>query len=127
MHFEVLIEDKSGSIALDVVLEKILGKNTQSHSWRLHPYKGIGRIPKNLQAVPDPQKRLLLDHLPRLLRGYGRSRQPGRDCVVVVLDLDHRHCVPFRREMLNVLNACKPEAEDPIQNCHRGGRGVAAR
>ena len=93
---------------LDVVLEKILGKNAQSHSWRLHPYKGIGRIPKNLQAVRDPQKRLLLDHLPRLLRGYGRSLQPGRDCVVVVLDLDHRHCVPFRREMLNVLNACNP-------------------
>ncbi len=27
MHFEVLVEDQSGSIALDVVLEKILGTN----------------------------------------------------------------------------------------------------
>ena len=44
MHFEVLVEDKSGSIALDVVLGKILGKNGQTHSWRLHSCKGIGRV-----------------------------------------------------------------------------------
>lgn len=61
MRFEVLVEDQSGSIALDVVLEKILGANGADHSWRLHRYKGIGRIPKNLHAVTDPRKRLLLD------------------------------------------------------------------
>ena len=108
MHFEVLIEDKSGSIALDAVMEKILGGNGQTHSWKLHPYKGIGRIPRNLHAVPDPGKRLLLNHLPRLLRGYGRSLRPGRECVVVVVDLDNRNCVVFKRELLGVLNACRP-------------------
>lgn len=46
MHFEVLVEDKSGSIALNVLLEKILGVNGHGHSWKLHPFKGIGRIPK---------------------------------------------------------------------------------
>ena len=108
MHFEVLVEDQSGGIALDVVLEKILGKSGQSHSWRLHPYKGIGRIPANLHAVPNPRKRLLLNHLPRLLRGYGRSLQPGRDCVLVVVDLDTQDCIKLKQELLGVLQACNP-------------------
>ena len=108
MHFEVLVEDQSGGIALDVVLEKILGKSGQSHSWRLHPYKGIGRIPANLHAAPNPRKRLLLNHLPRLLRGYGRSLQPGRDCVLVVVDLDTQDCIKLKQELLGVLQACTP-------------------
>ncbi len=107
MRFEVLVEDRSGSIALDVVLEKILGANGQ-HSWRLHACGGVGRIPKDLHAAPDPRKRLLLDHLLRLLRGYGRSFLRGEACVVVVVDLDDRDCVAFKRELAAVLNACNP-------------------
>lgn len=108
MHFEVLAEDWSGSIALDVVLEKILGANGANHTWRVHAYRGIGRIPKNLHAVTDPSKRILLDQLPRLLRGYGRSLQPGRGCVVVVVDLDDRDCLTFKQELFGVLHACRP-------------------
>ena len=108
MHFEVLVEDRSGSIALDFVLEKILGANGATHTWKLHAYKGIGRIPKNLYAVPSPRKRFLLNHLPSLLRGYGRSLRLGRACVVVVVDLDQVNCVTFKQELLSVLNACNP-------------------
>jgi len=32
MHFEVLSEDRSGSAALDIILEKILGSNGSKHS-----------------------------------------------------------------------------------------------
>ena len=111
MHFEVLVEDRSRSIALDVVLEKILGKG---HSWRLHSCMGVGRIPKDLRSEPDPRKRLLLDQLLRLLRGYGRhfwryGRFRREDaCVVVVVDLDDRDCMAFKRELVAVWNACNP-------------------
>ena len=71
MNFEVLVEDRSGSMALDVILEKILGKNGQTHSWKLHTYKGIGRIPKDLHAEPDRGKKLLLNCLPGMSRAYG--------------------------------------------------------
>ena len=108
MHFEVLVEDQSGSIALDVVLEKILGANGANHSWRLHRYRGIGRVPKNLHTAADPRKRLLLDQLPRLLRGYGRSLDPRLNCVVVVVDLDDRDCRTFKHELLAVLHGCNP-------------------
>ena len=45
MHFEVLVEDRSGSIALDILLEKILGQNGQPHSWRLHPTRASAGYP----------------------------------------------------------------------------------
>ena len=107
MHFEVLAEDRSGSIALECLLEKILGANHTTHSWNLHSYKGLGRIPKDLHRAPDRKKRLLLHHLPRVLRGYGWSLPPSA-AVVVVVDADDRDCVAFKRELLDVLEACTP-------------------
>ena len=107
MHFEVLVEDQSGSIALECLLEKILGANGTAHTWIIHPYKGLGRIPKGLHSVTDPQKRILLDRLPDLLRGYGRSL-PQSAAVVVVVDADDRDCVAFKRELLAVLEKCTP-------------------
>ena len=107
MHYEVLVEDQSGSIALDAIMEKILGTNYTSHSWRLHSYKGLGRIPKNLRSVTDPKKRILLDQLPAILQGYGKSLTP-HDVVIVVVDLDDRDCLVFKKELVNVLNACNP-------------------
>lgn len=107
MHVEVLVEDKSGSVALDCLLEKILGANGSVHSWRTFAYKGLGHIPQNLRGVTDPKKRILLDQLPKLLRGYGRSL-PQSDAVVVVVDLDGRDCRAFKQELLAVLNGCRP-------------------
>mgnify|MGYP000947695623 CR=1 FL=1 len=82
MHFEVLVEDASGAIMLEFFLEKILGSNGHRHTYRIHPYKGIGRLPKDLRGKADPAKRILLEQLPKLLRGYGRSLQCG-DAVVI--------------------------------------------
>ena len=66
MHLEILVEDQSGKKALDILVPKIIG---DQHTFNVHPYKGIGRIPKNLAANRDVTKRVLLDQLPRLLRG----------------------------------------------------------
>ena len=107
MHLEVLVEDKSGSIALDRILEKILGVNGSVHSWRIHPYKGIGRLPKNLRGVANPSNRLLLDNLPSVLRGYGKSLTDS-SAVVVVMDADGKDCMALKQELLDVLNLCDP-------------------
>ena len=107
MHLEVLVEDKSGSIALDRILEKILGANGSVHSWRIHPYKGIGRLPKNLRGVANPSNRLLLDNLPSVLRGYGKSLTDS-SAVVVVMDADGKDCMALKQELLDVLNLCDP-------------------
>ena len=70
-------------------------------------YKGIGRLPKNLLGVPNPANRFLLDNLPILLRGYGRSLTDS-SAVIVVVDADDKDCIAFKQELLGVLNACNP-------------------
>ena len=107
MHFEVLVEDRSGSIALEHILEKILGPNFAEHSWRIHPYKGKGQLPSNRYAAPDPRNQQLLSNLPSLLRGFGRSLGESSS-VVVVVDLDDDDCLQFKQDLLDVLNDCNP-------------------
>lgn len=106
MHIEVLAEDASGAKLLQAVLPKLLGEEGDPHTWRVHNYRGIGRIPKNLHQGGDPGKRILLDQLPRLLRGYGKT--PGIDAVVVVLDADDRGCVGFLKELKALAANCDP-------------------
>lgn len=106
MHIEILVEDSSGEQLLQILLPKIIGPQGQPHTWRLHAYKGIGRIPSGLAPKADPAKRILLDQLPKLLRGYGKT--PGIDAVVVVLDTDKRRCSDFLSELKATAASCHP-------------------
>lgn len=106
MHIEVLVEDSSGGKLLEALMPKVIGENGEFHTWRIHPYKGIGRLPSGLTANGDPAKRILLDQLPRLLTGYGNT--PGIDAVIVVLDSDRRDCKIFLEELKMLLSRCTP-------------------
>ena len=108
MHFEVLAEDVSGSIALGHILERILGANYTEHSWRMHSFRGKGRLPDNLYEAPSPKNQQLLNNLPSLLRGLGRSLEESTSAVVVVVDLDDDDCLKFKQDLLDVLNTCNP-------------------
>lgn len=104
MHIEVLVEDSSGARLMEHLLPKILGDEGSPHTWRIHSYKGVGRIPKNMTLKSDPNKKSLLDNLPRLLAGYGNT--PGYDAVLVLVDTDDREPHTFRSEIQNAINAC---------------------
>ena len=112
MHFEILVEDQSGKKALDILVPKIIGND---HTFNVHSYKGIGRIPKNLGSNGNASKRILLDQLPRLLRGYGNTfaNYPADypAAVIFVCDLDDKCLKAFRQELFNILNACNPRPE----------------
>ena len=112
MHFEILVEDQSGKKTLDEIVPRIIGA---AHTFRVLPYKGIGRIPKGMRPSSDADKRILLDQLPRLLRGHGKTFAGYglnyHAAVVVVCDLDRRCFHEFRRELLDLLNACNPKPE----------------
>ncbi|MBN8520436.1 MAG: DUF4276 family protein [Alphaproteobacteria bacterium] len=108
MHFEVFVEDQSAKKTLDILIPRIVGKN---NTFKVIDYKGIGRIPRDLRGVIDPNKRILLDRLPQILKGLGHSHQYGGVVVVVVCDLDNRCLKQFRQELLNVLNSCNPRPE----------------
>lgn len=106
MHLEVLVEDASGKIALEILVPMVLGAQGEPHTWRIHAYKGVGRIPRNLQVTADPSKRILLDQLPRLLGGYANT--PGIDAVMVVLDSDTRPCGNLLQELRTIAATGHP-------------------
>ncbi len=56
-------------------------------------------------------KRILLDNLPRLLVGYGKSWYQGYGAVIVVCDLDDKCLKSFRTELVALLNQCNPQPE----------------
>jgi len=101
MHIEFLIEDQSGAKAIEILLRKIFESNA-AVTYNIHSYKGIGRIPKNLQPKNNANKRILLDQLPRLLRGYGKI--PNFGFIVIICDLDDKNKKQFLSELNNVLN-----------------------
>lgn len=106
MHIEVLVEDSSGAKLIGTLLPAVIGDFDSPHTWRVLRYKGIGRLPAGLSVKADPAKRALLDQLPRLLTGYGKT--PGIDAVVVVLDSDRRDCKSFLKELQTLLQRCRP-------------------
>jgi len=107
MHFEILVEDDSGKEMLNVLLPKILPKDRDA-TFRVISYKGIGSIPKGLKTSQEASKRTLLNQLPRLLQGYGKTFKSNRSlyAVIVVCDLDDRDFRSFLNELNAVLDNC---------------------
>lgn len=107
MHIEFLVEDSSGKVALQTLIPKIVDAGLE---FRIHSYKGVGRLPQGLRGSTDPCKRILLDNLPRLLRGFGETYASSGfpDCVVVVCDLDDKSKSQFLQELVQVANQCNP-------------------
>ena len=112
MHFEILVEDQSGKKTLDILVPKIIGN---AHTFKVRSYKGIGRVPNNLRGKSDPNKRILLDQLPRLLKGYGNTfaHYPPDylAALILVCDLDDKCLKKFRSELHGILNKCTPKPE----------------
>ncbi len=112
MHFEILVEDQSGKKALEILVPRIIG---EVHTFKIHSYKGVGAIPRNMRDSKEADKRILFENVPKLLKGYGRtfhgysSDYPA--AVILVCDLDEKCLRTFRRELFGILSACNPRPE----------------
>jgi hypothetical protein len=106
MHIEVLVEDSSGARLVEMLLPRVIGAQGEPHTWRVHDYGGVGRIPKKLTAADLSTKKTLLDRLPGILQAHGKT--PGIDAVVVVLDSDRRDCKELLAELQALLTRCDP-------------------
>ena len=107
MHIEFLVEDQSSVKAMEILLPKLLEGKA---SFRIiRPYKGAGRLPKDLRPKSGAAKRILLDQLPRLLRGYGKVPHIGH--IIIICDLDDNNKNQFLSELNNVLNVCYPKPD----------------
>jgi len=107
MHLEILVEDQSGRQLVEHLIPKILGPYRSPHSWRLHHFHGVGRIPKDLEAEPDLKRRLLLDSLPKFFRGYAQMAEPPQ--VVVVVDVDDNNCTTFLADLQALAHTSAPD------------------
>ena len=106
MHFDILVEDISGKTALEIIVPKII---SAEHTFKIHSYKGIGhKVPKDLKSTSDAKKRILLDRLPKIVQGWGKTlSDPDYSFVLIVIcDLDDRCLSTFRRELLDVVDEC---------------------
>lgn len=119
MHFEILVEDLLGSSMLESILPRVFAEVGRDRggppTWRVHSYKGLGRVPKGLRGATDPWKRILLDRPPQILAGYARGGVADF-AVVVVVDLDDRDCLEFKRELLSTLPHSHGEAACAVPN-----------
>ncbi|AXF84923.1 hypothetical protein DTO96_100639 [Ephemeroptericola cinctiostellae] len=105
MHIEFLVEDVSGK----VFLEHILGKFNIG-TYKIHPYKGVGKLPKKGSSEKLLTKQHgLLSNLKKLLEGYGRSS--AADVVFVVFDSDDKDPALFERELQTFYSGLNQPAE----------------
>lgn len=106
MHFEFLVEDISGKMLLESLIPNIVGDD---HTYKVIAYKGIGRIPPKLKSKSDASKRILMDQLPKLLRGYGKqfsSYPKGYEALlIIVCDLDDKNYNDFLAELNTLLHS----------------------
>lgn len=87
--FEVLVEGAADVPAVREVLTRKFGLRAEEN-FRIHPHRGIGKLPANPLAEPDPKRQGLLDQLPAKLKGFSYL---GADvCVVVLVDVDDTPC-----------------------------------
>lgn len=116
MHIEFLIEDISGKKMLEQIVPKIMPDDC---TYDIHSYKGVGgKIPAGFKNNPETARhRILLDNLPKLLSGLGRTfhgyGDDYRAAVVVICDLDRREKNTFEAELNSLLQRCtyKPNAK----------------
>jgi len=105
MHFEILVEDQSGKKMLEILIPKILDND---HTFRVTSYKGVGRLPQNIKSAKEVHNRMLLNNLPKLLKGYGNTYSSVSDkaAVIVVCDLDDKCQKRFLKELNDILDSC---------------------
>lgn len=115
MHLDFLIEDVSGKTMLEILLPKVLPENV---SYRVHYYKGVGRIPEKMRSAKEIKGRQLLDNLPRLLNGFGRTYQAWGESyeghVIVICDLDDKSFNEFLAQLNHLLDWCEMAPETSI-------------
>jgi len=105
LHFEVLVEDKSGKKMLECLIPKIIGDQA---THRIIPYSGASRkIPPDQKPGEELKHRDLALKLRKLLAGYGKSLTEYQ-VVIVVLDLDDRKESEHRKELEDILERCDP-------------------
>ncbi len=96
-YIEILIEDKSGGILVEQIMQKYV-LNKTNITYRIHSFKGIGKIPLKANRMSQIKSKRLLTDLPMYLKGMSSSLEnmPGKKAIFVILDSDDEDCAKMK-------------------------------
>lgn len=102
-YIEILVEDKSGGILVEQVLDKFI-KDKQNIAYRIHSFKGIGKIPLKANRVSQIKTKRLLTDLPMYLKGMDSflKNMPGKKSIFVILDSDDEDCAEMKHSLMQM-------------------------
>ena len=102
MHYQFLVEDKSGTELIHQIMGKIIERFPET-SYDCKPFHGIGNLPKG-NSPKDIKTGHLLNDLSIYLRGFNRCFQNVPAAIVVVVDNDDRDTEVFYAQLENIAN-----------------------
>lgn len=102
-YIEILTEDKSGGILVEQIMKKYVVDN-ENITYRIHSFKGIGKIPLKANKISQIKSKRLLTDLPMYLRGMSLSLENilGRKAIFVILDSDDEDCEKLKCNLVQM-------------------------
>lgn len=100
-YIEILIEDKSGGVLVEQIMDKYV-MDKQNITYRIHSFKGIGKIPLKAEKMSQVKSKRLLTDLPMYLKGMSLSldNMPGKKAIFVILDSDDEDCAKLKKSLI---------------------------
>lgn len=107
-YIEILVEDKSGSVLIEHIMEKY-ASNNRKIGYKINSFKGIGKIPGKLKSASQIKTYRLLTDLPLYLRGMDSYLKDmyGKKAIFVVLDSDDEDCGELKQNLINMYQSLK--------------------
>lgn len=102
-YIEILIEDRSGGILVEQIMEKYVA-DKQNIMYKIHSFKGIGKIPFKADRISQIKSGRLLNDLPMYLKGISSSLEnmPGKKAIFVILDSDDEDCAELKCSLIHM-------------------------
>lgn len=102
-YIEFLIEDKSSGILVQYIMDKYV-RDKKNVEYKIHSFKGIGKIPLRTDKMSKIKSRRLLTDLPMYLKGIDSylKNMPGKKAIFVVLDSDDTDCAKLKSSLVQL-------------------------
>lgn len=102
-YIEILVEDRSGGILVEQIMNKYV-ENKKNIQYKIHSFKGIGKIPLKVNRMSQIKSKRLLTDLPMYLKGMNSylKSMPGRKAIFVILDSDDEDCAKMKSSLIRM-------------------------
>lgn len=122
MHIEILTEDRSGAVAVERLVKRLVESEKAEATVAVRPHRGCGSLPKDWDTRPVKFASSLLDLLPAKCRAYNKVYGNTDTILVVIMDSDdndpdelrqelYRVCKKYARDIRSVIGLCTEEVE----------------